>query len=131
MLAGVAVAHEDAVRTGAPRVHHPLGDALVVEVGDLLAQVVVLQQRRSALPRLERVVGVAQAQALGGRQERTLLGHVGRSGVRLGTGRRPAVGTGLVGLRGQRALRLGGFGEGGRLRRRGTRHEGGVLSTGQ
>ena len=45
-VGGAAVAHEDAVRAGAAGVHHPLGDALVVEVGDLLAQVVVLQQGR-------------------------------------------------------------------------------------
>ncbi len=38
------------MRAGAPGVHHALGDALVVEVRDLLAQVVVLQQRRAALP---------------------------------------------------------------------------------
>ena len=55
-----AVALEDAVRAGAAGVHDPLGDALVVEVGDLLAQVVVLQQRRPARPGLQRVVGVAQ-----------------------------------------------------------------------
>ena len=132
MLAGVAVAHEDAVRAGAARVHHPLGDALVVEVGDLLAQVVVLQQRRSALPRLERVVGVAQPQRPGTvvRNAPCWATSAGAASV-VGAGRRTAVGAGLVGLRRQRALRLGGFGEGGRLRRRGTRHERGVLSTGQ
>jgi len=36
------------VRRGAPRVYHPLGYAFVVEVGDLLAKVEVLQQRRAA-----------------------------------------------------------------------------------
>ena len=39
-----AVAGEHAVRRRATRVDHPLGDALMVEVGDLLAQVVVLQE---------------------------------------------------------------------------------------
>ena len=56
------------MRAGAAGVHHPLGDALVVEVGDLLAQVVVLQQRRPARAGLQRVVGVAQPHALRGRQ---------------------------------------------------------------
>ena len=37
--AGDPVADEDPVRAGAARVDHPLGDPLVVEVGDLLAQV--------------------------------------------------------------------------------------------
>jgi hypothetical protein len=59
-----AVADEDAVRAVAPRVHDPLRDAFVVEVRDLLAQVVVLQQGRAALPRLERVVGVVEPGAL-------------------------------------------------------------------
>ncbi len=49
-VGGGAVADEHAVRAGAAGVHDPLGDALVVEVGDLLAQVVVLQQRRPARP---------------------------------------------------------------------------------
>ena len=42
-----AVADEDAVGSRAAGVHDALGDALVVEVGDLLAQVVVLQQGRA------------------------------------------------------------------------------------
>ena len=36
------------MRAGAARVHDALGDALVVEVGDLLAQDEVLEQRRAA-----------------------------------------------------------------------------------
>ena len=44
---GGAVADEDAVRGGAAGVHDPLGDALVVEVRDLLAEVVVLEQGRA------------------------------------------------------------------------------------
>ena len=58
-----AVALEDAVRAGAAGVHDPLGDALVVEVGDLLAQVVVLEQSRPARAGLQRVVAVAQPDA--------------------------------------------------------------------
>ena len=52
------VALEVAVRRRAARVHHALGDALVVEVGDLLAQDEVLEQRRPAQARLERVLVV-------------------------------------------------------------------------
>ena len=70
----VAVGLEHAVRGGAAGVHHALRDALVVEVGDLLPQVEVLQQRRAARARLQRVVGVGQPQTLGRRQEVTGLG---------------------------------------------------------
>ena len=42
-----------AMRCRAPRVHDALGNALVVEVGDLFAQHKVFQQRRSAQPRLQ------------------------------------------------------------------------------
>ena len=48
-----AVATEDAMGSCSARVHHTLGDALVVEVRDLLSQVVVLQQRRPTLSGLE------------------------------------------------------------------------------
>ena len=72
---GGAVAAEDAVRRGAPGVHHPLGDPLVVEVGDLLPQVVVLEQHRPARPGLQRVVGVVQPGALGGGQVCAALRH--------------------------------------------------------
>ena len=41
------VALEVAVRAGAARVDDALGDALVVEVGDLLAEDEVLEQRRA------------------------------------------------------------------------------------
>lgn len=41
---------EVAVRPGAPGVHDPLGDALVVEAGDLLPEVEVLQQGGPAFP---------------------------------------------------------------------------------
>ena len=47
------------MRGGAAGVHDPLGDALVVEVGDLLPQVEVLQQGRPVTG-LERVVGVGR-----------------------------------------------------------------------
>jgi hypothetical protein len=39
--------------------HHPLRDALVVEMGDLLPGVKVLQQRGAALTDRQRIVGVS------------------------------------------------------------------------
>ena len=72
--AGRAVGLEDAVGGGAAGVHDPLRDPLVVEVGDLLAQVEVLQQRRAALAGLQRVVGVGQPQPLRGGQVLARLG---------------------------------------------------------
>ena len=51
MSVGVAVRLEHAVDAGAAGVDDPLGDALVVEVHDLLAEVEVLEQRRTALAR--------------------------------------------------------------------------------
>jgi hypothetical protein len=53
---------EDAVGCGAPGMHHPFRDALVIEVGDLLAQLKILELRRAAVPGLQRVVGVRQAE---------------------------------------------------------------------
>ena len=62
------------MRPGAAGVHHALRDPLVVEVGDLLAQVVVAQQHRSAGPGLERVVGVGDPDALRGGEVLAVLG---------------------------------------------------------
>ena len=58
---------------GAAGVDDPLRDAFVVEVRDLLAQVVVLQEDGAAAAGLERVVGVGQSGALRGGQVRALL----------------------------------------------------------
>jgi hypothetical protein len=52
------VALEEAVRGGAARVHDALGDALVVDMGDLLAEDEILEQRRSAQPSLQRILVV-------------------------------------------------------------------------
>ena len=127
-LTGGAVALEVAVRGRATGVHHPLGDALVVEVGDLLAQVVVLEQGRAARPGLERVVGVAQLHAGGGGQPAALLAAGGAllALQRLAGGGAQLRGA-LVGLRGQRVVgrsgllhrgRLGGGGAGDLVSRR-------------
>ncbi len=111
----VAVADEDSVRSCAPGVHDPLRDPLVVEVRDLLAQVVVLEERGPTLAGLERVVGVPQACSLGGRQEGALLGDVGRRRSGVGTRGRTTVGGRLVGFRRQWSLGLGRLLERGRL----------------
>ena len=47
---------------------NPLGDALVVEVGDFLAKDEVLEERRAAEARLQRVLIVRDRNALVGRQ---------------------------------------------------------------
>ena len=60
------VALEEAVSAGAARVHDALGNALVVEVGDLLAKDEVLEQRRPAQAGLERVLVVGDRHALVG-----------------------------------------------------------------
>src|SRR5699024_6117994 len=65
---------EHPMGAGATSMHHTFGDALVVEVHDLLAQVVVLQQHRAARPGLERMISVGQAQSLGSGQSTTGLG---------------------------------------------------------
>ena len=64
----VAEGPEEAVGRGATSVHHPLRDAFVIEVGDLLPEVEILQQRRPALAGLERMIGVGQSGALRRRQ---------------------------------------------------------------
>ncbi len=49
-------------------VHHPLGDALVVEMEDLLAEMEVLEQRRTAFADPQGVLVVGDGHALLGRQ---------------------------------------------------------------
>ena len=81
-----AVGLEDTVRRSAPGMDDPLGNALVIEVGDLLPEVEVLQQSRPALAGLQRMISVGQPQAL--RRSEKLTGRVlpgtGRSGGRRG-----------------------------------------------
>jgi hypothetical protein len=62
-----------AVRARAACMHHALGDALVVEVRDLLAEDEVFEQRRAALAVLERILVVVDAHALIGRQVLALV----------------------------------------------------------
>ena len=64
---------------GTASVDHALGDALVIEVHDLLAEVEVLEQGRSAVAGLQRVVGVGESLALsGGEEVAVLCGHLAR-----------------------------------------------------
>ena len=86
-----------------------LGDALVVEVRDLLAEDEVLEQRRPAQARLQRVLVVGDRHALVGRQlaarrvdahavERPLVGVAAERGfASAGLGRRGALGDGAGG----------------------------------
>ena len=93
----------------------------MVEVGDLLAQVVVLEQGRPARARAQRVVGVAQPGAGGRGEEGALLAH-------RRWGRRPRLGAGgrdrrrrlLLGLGRQRVVGSRRLLEGDRCEGRGT-----------
>src|SRR5690554_4857885 len=61
-------AFEEAMGPGAAGMHDALGDALMVEVGDLLAKNEVLEQRRSAAPRLQRGLVIGDQHTLIGGQ---------------------------------------------------------------
>jgi hypothetical protein len=104
------------VRRRATGVHRALRDALVVEVGDLLAQVVILEQCRPPTTRLEGVIGVVQPSALRGREVLPLLtsrGLPAADGISCG---RTQIGATLIWLRWQRFPRGGRFVERRRLR---------------
>ena len=60
---------EIAVRAGAARMHDALGDALVIEMRDLLAQDEVFEQRRPARAAFQRVLIVGDRHALVGGQQ--------------------------------------------------------------
>src|SRR5699024_8008043 len=81
-LPGRAVGTEDAMGAGTSSMHHSFRDALVVEVHDLLAQVVVLQQRRPSRTGLQGVVGVSQREALRRGEPSARLGSRLRLGAR-------------------------------------------------
>src|SRR5690606_32104899 len=61
-------AFEEAMGPGTTGVHDALGNALMVEGGDLLAENEVLEQRRSADPRLERGLVIGDQHTLIGGQ---------------------------------------------------------------
>ena len=58
------VALEEAMRRRTARVHDPLGNALVIEVGNLLAEDEVFEERRSAKPGFEGMLIVGDRHAL-------------------------------------------------------------------
>jgi hypothetical protein len=60
---------EIAVRGAAARVDDALGNSLVIEVRDLLAEVEILEKRGSALPGLQGVLVVVDARALVRRED--------------------------------------------------------------
>jgi hypothetical protein len=61
------------MRRGTTGVHDALGDALVIEVGDLLTEMEVLHEGWPALAGLQRMIGVGQPQALGGSEKLACL----------------------------------------------------------
>ena len=63
---------EEAMRAVAARMHDPLGNALVVEMENLLAEMEVLDQRRPARADLERVLVVRDRAALRRGQDRRI-----------------------------------------------------------
>ena len=81
---------EEPVGAVAAGVHDSLRNPLVVEVEDLLAEVEVLQQRRTSDSESQRVLVVADGSALLGREDRTVTRHL----MRLTSG------PGVVGQRG-------------------------------
>ena len=58
------------MRAIAAGMHDPLGNALMVEVEDLLAEMEIFEQRRAARADLERILIVRHRPALGGGQNR-------------------------------------------------------------
>ena len=73
------VAFEVAMRAGSTRMHDAFGNALVIEVRDLLAQDEVFEQRRSAQPGLEGILVVGDRHALVGGEH--TAGRIGAHAV--------------------------------------------------
>ena len=97
-----------AVRRSASRMHDPLRNALVVEMGDLFAEVKILEQSRPTLASFQRILIVAERQALVGGQHVPRRDRLRLQRFRLG------------GLGPRRLLvSVSGLTRGARLRRRG------------
>jgi len=90
-LGMVAIALEIAMGARAPGVHDTLRNALVVEMGDLLAHDEVFKQRGATRPGLERVLVIGDAHALVGAQC-----LAGRIAAMLFQGLQLAVGIGTI-----------------------------------
>lgn len=121
------VAFETAVRPRTARVHYALGNALVIEMGDLLAEDEVLEQRGPPKTGLERVLVVGDWHTLVRRQHpaaRVNANAVERTAGGIDTGRRnPAAHLVCSVYLGERAPcrgRIGGFhrDSGGRIARK-------------
>ena len=91
-----AVGLENAVGGCTPGMHDPLGNALMVEVRDLLAQMEVFEERGPSLARLERMVGIGQTHTLSRGQEIAALGSGLGTVLRRLAGRREYGRSGLV-----------------------------------
>lgn len=76
------VAFEVAMRAGASSVHDALGNALMIEVNDLLAEDEVFEKRRPPQPGLERVLVVGDGNAL-------VRGECAAAGINPNTVERP------------------------------------------
>jgi len=61
------------MRGSPPRVHNPLWDPLTIEMGHLISKLKILQQRRSPLPGLERIVRLPDRNPKVGREGRVLV----------------------------------------------------------
>ena len=104
----VLVDLEEAVRRRAARMHHPLGNALMVEMGDLFAQMEIFEQSRAALARFQRVLVVRDRQALIGGQDLPGLDRVEAQSLGLGRLRAAGLLVGCAGLAGGARFRRGG-----------------------
>ncbi|MCY1241116.1 hypothetical protein D9M72_540020 [compost metagenome] len=106
------------MRSGAAGMHHTFRDALVVEVGDLLAEVVVLEQYRAAPACLQRVVRILEPEPLRGGEVGAGLGPRMDRGAARRSGGRDRLGAPLVRLGRQRFARFRRLGNSGWLARR-------------
>ena len=73
-----------AISSSALGVDHPLGDALAVEVGELVDQVEVLEQQRAHRPNALEVMGVGHGGSIRGGVRGLLIVPEGRSSGILG-----------------------------------------------
>ncbi len=97
------------MRRRAPGMDDSFGNPLVVEVSDLLAQVVILKQDRSAGAGLERMIGVDQPCPLRASQPVTLLSLVRLTVLAGHPCRRRRPRTALIGFGRRRRMRGRGF----------------------
>ncbi len=78
--------------------HDAFGYPLVVEVGDLFAQMVILQKGRATFTRLQRMIGVVEPRSLPGGQVLVLLSARSLGPFERRTGCRAQFGRNLIRL---------------------------------